>query len=150
MITFDRVKSNLSDVTNAQIGKAHKIIHFNTGEEYYLVENSKGEFDDECQLIEYKVQYSTEYGFTCTCKSGQFGFANVYHPSGCCWHVRASVAAWLEEEAALAEMREKIEAEKKAKIETQAHGKSTIEAQMPAWVMNAKPAPHMRKAPRER
>jgi len=147
MITFDRIKSNIADVTSEQIGKCHKIIDMTTGEDFYLVENSKGEVDNEGDIIEYKVQYSSGYGFTCTCPSGEHGFSNVRHASGCCWHVRAAVACFLEEEAAMQEMCAKINAEEAAKAV--ASKMSSIEAQMPAWIMNAKPAPHMRRAPKE-
>jgi len=127
MITLDRVRDNIADVTSEQIGKCHKVIDQQTGEDFYLVENEAGAYDEH-GIIEYPVRYSEELGFTCGCKSGQFGFANVIHPSGTCKHVRWSVAAWLEEEKAMQEMYAKIEAEKK-------HARS-IEANVPAWILD--------------
>jgi len=152
MVTLEQIKSNLEDVTSEQIGKAHKIIAFNSGEDFYLIENSKGDTDDNGDVIEYKAQYSHEHGFTCTCKSGQTGFSNVRHSSGVCWHLRAAVACFLEEEAAMQEM---IEAEQTAKAEgTLQHPQEMpvvrrIEDSIPAWMLNARPSKGMDKSPRE-
>jgi len=100
LITISHVSAHLVDVTPEQIGRCYAVVGPD-GKKFYQVENSQGEFDAEGQLIEYKVTYSKELGFQCTCKSGQYGFANVKHPSGVCWHVRASVAAAIEEKQAL-------------------------------------------------
>lgn len=151
MVTLERIKSNIADVTSEQIGKCHKIVDCQTMEDFYLVENEAGEFNEDGELIEYKVQYSSNHGFTCTCKAGLVGFSKITaHPSGVCKHVRWSVACWLEEEAAMQEICAKIDAEHARAVEAPVVRKaSTVEAQMPAWIMNAKPAPHMRRAPKE-
>lgn len=150
MVTFSQVKDNL-DVTSAQICKAQKVIDFQTGEDFYQVESSTGDCD-------YDVRYDGEKGFSCNCAAGSAGFSRITrHPSGVCWHVRAAVACWLEDEAmeqALEEANEAM-AEKVAKQPTvilpivRPLPVSSIEASMPAWVMNARPEPHMRKSPRE-
>ena len=152
MITLERVKNNISDVTPEQMDKATHI--WGQDEEYYLVANSKGEFDEEGNIIEYKVQYSHEHGFVCGCPSGLHGFSNVKHPSGCCWHVRAAVAAFLREEA---EVQEMAEAEKAAKENgTLQHPQEVIAVNepiweaLPDWIKNARPSRGMDKAPRER
>ena len=139
MVTFERIKSNLQDVTSEQIGRCHRVIDMQTGEDFYMVESESDPTE------EYQVRYSTDHGFTCTCKSGQYGFANVGHPSGTCKHCRWSVAAWLEEEAAKAEMCEKLQ----HPLEHLAI--RSVEASLPEWLKlkNARPASHMKRAPRE-
>ena len=102
IITTAKVSANISDVTPEQIGRCRKFIA-STGN-YYLVENEHDERDQAGEIIEYKVTYDKEHGFTCSCKSGANGFANVKHASGVCKHVRWSVAAAMEERAALAEL----------------------------------------------
>lgn len=87
-----------SNVTDAQIGAAHKC--FSGSTPFYLVENSQGKLDDDGQLIEYRVSYNRSKGFQCTCKAGKEGFARCRQ---FCWHVRASVACAREEKEALAE-----------------------------------------------
>jgi hypothetical protein len=147
MVTFNQIKSNLEDVTSTQIGKCTKVWDYQNHEDFYLVENSKEECDEH-GIIEYPVRYSEEHGFTCGCKSGQVAFSNVKHPSGVCWHVRAAVACFLEEEAAMQEMAE-AQAKVRHNAALPAVKLSRTEAAMPAWIMNARPASHMRKAPRE-
>jgi hypothetical protein len=87
--------TNEKSVTPEQIGACHKCYDCTTRANFYLVENSKGETDENGDIIEYKVQYSKEHGFTCDCKAGQNGLL--------CWHIRASIACAREEKAALAE-----------------------------------------------
>ena len=136
MVTFTQVKNNLSDVTQEQMNKCFKVWNFNTGEDYYQVESSDGTETHE-------VHWSSDHGYTCTCRSGKVGFSNVtVHPSGVCWHVRASVARHLEEEAYTQAMQEKL-------AKHQAVIMSSIEAGLPAWLKRAKPAPHMKYAPKE-
>jgi len=89
----ERILAHLDDVTGAQIGSAHAVSAI--GGTFFLVENSRGLYDDENQLIEYKVTHS-EFGWQCSCICGQAGFVNVHHKSGVCWHVRAAVALALE------------------------------------------------------
>src|SRR5229473_1748944 len=88
-----------SAVTSEQIGMAHKVFGPDNVP-FYLVENSHGELDLDNNLIEYKVTYSEEFGFQCTCKAGKEGFARCHNY---CWHVRAAVACAREEKQALAE-----------------------------------------------
>jgi len=96
LITFSHVAKYVFDVTDEQIGKCHAA--FEGSQRFYMVES------EQDSLIEYKVTYSRQFGFRCTCKSGECGFANVRHISGVCKHVRWSVACTLEVSAALAEM----------------------------------------------
>jgi hypothetical protein len=100
LITVAHVSSNLVDVTPEQIGRCYAVVGPD-GKKFYQVENSEGKFNEAGEMIEYKVTYNKEQSFQCTCKSGQHGFANVKHASGVCWHVRASVAAAIEEKQAL-------------------------------------------------
>lgn len=79
-----------SDVTGEQIGQCHKCFSKEDGE-YYMVANSRGLRDRNGQIVEYKVTYDIHEGFACTCKSGNFNFANCRH-FGVCQHVRWSVA----------------------------------------------------------
>lgn len=102
MITFEKVSKHIDDVTSAQVGMAYKVFGPDN-KAMYLVENSQGLVDSEGYMIQYTVTYGAR-GFACTCKAGQYGFANVKHPSGVCWHVRAAVAASVEEKAALKAM----------------------------------------------
>lgn len=53
----------------------------------------------------YNVYYVEQEGFKCTCLCGKYNFRNLPQY---CWHVRASVATWLAEEAAKEALREKI------------------------------------------
>jgi hypothetical protein len=99
LITFSHIAANLVDVTPEQVGKCYAVVGPD-GKKFYQVESS-GTFDEHNKLIEYKVTYSKEYGFRCTCPSGRYGFWNVTHDSGVCWHVRAAVAAAIEEKQAL-------------------------------------------------
>lgn len=154
MVTFTQVKSNLDDVTQEQINKCQKIIDFQTGEDFYQVDSES----DPNEV--YEVRYSTDHGYTCTCKAGQVGFSKVtVHPSGVCKHVRWAVACWLEDEAMEEQYREAQEAlaEKTAKQPTvilpvvKPLPVSSIEASLPEWLKlaNVKPARHMRNAPVE-
>lgn len=100
-------KVNLNTVTSEQIGRCHLVIS-QTGEKFYQVES---ESDSQ---VEYTVRYSKEFGFTCTCKSGQEAF--VHCKLGVCKHVVWALAAKAEERQALAEM-EKAELARKASEE---------------------------------
>lgn len=88
-----------SDITSEQIGMAHAVIGPD-GKKFYLVENSRGELDGDGNVIEYKVTHHPHFGYQCTCKAGQYGFA---HCKNYCWHVRASIACAQEEREAMAE-----------------------------------------------
>ncbi len=152
MVTLEQIKSNLQDVTSEQTSKCQKVIDFQTNEDFYLIESESD------PTVEYKVQYSTDHGFTCNCKAGEVGFSRITrHPSGVCKHVRWAVTAWLEDEALEQELAEANEAlaEKVAKLPTvilpvvKPLNISSIEASMPEWVMNARPSKGMDKAPRE-
>lgn len=88
-------KVNLSSVTPAQIGRCFLIIDQQTGERFYKVESEKD------SATEYEVRYSKK-GFTCTCHAGRDGFAHC-KKIGVCKHCVWSLAAAMEERAALAE-----------------------------------------------
>jgi hypothetical protein len=149
MVTFSQIKSNIGDVTSEQIGKCTKVWDYQNREDYYLVENEAGDFNDDGEMIEYEVRYSEAHGFTCNCKAGQVGFSRItVHPSGVCKHVRWSVAAFLEQEAAMQEMAEAI-TEKQHALALPAIKLSRVESQLPEWIKNARPSAHMRRAPRE-
>ncbi|EFH79615.1 hypothetical protein Krac_0093 [Ktedonobacter racemifer DSM 44963] len=92
LITFEHVAAHLDGLTEAQLDKCHRTIDEATGQVFYQVESSEYEQNEQM----YKVTYDEETGFHCTCKSGQWGFANVKHWSGVDWHVRASVKRELE------------------------------------------------------
>jgi len=63
-----RVYNHLDDVTSEQIGRAHEVR--TNGSTFFMVENSRGEYDEEGNLIEYKVTWTPEYGYICQCMSG--------------------------------------------------------------------------------
>jgi hypothetical protein len=146
MVTFDQVKSNLQDVTPEQTGRCAKVWDFQTSEDFYLVESETD------PTVEYEVRYSVGHGFTCTCAAGQVGFSKItVHPSGVCKHVRWAVTAWLEEEAALEAIADKIASQPTVVMpEVKPLPVSSIEASIPEWLKKAKPAPHMKKSPKER
>lgn len=97
-----KVEQFSTDVTSEQIGKCAKIYDENAHVWFYQVENSRGETNEDNEIIVYKVQWSKDKGYQCSCPSGQFGFANVKHPSGVCQHIRWTAAATREEHAATA------------------------------------------------
>lgn len=153
MVTFDRIKSNLGDITREQINKCQKVWDFQTNEDFYMVDSTDG-------TEVHEVRYSTDHGFTCNCKAGQVGFSKVTrHPSGVCCHVRWAVACWLEDEAMEQEYQEAQEVleEKVAKQPTvilpivKPLPVSSIEASLPEWLklVNTRPARHMKNAPKE-
>lgn len=145
---LEYVKAHLDEISAQEIGRCHKV--FGPQGSFYLVENEAGDFDDNGQIIEYPVTYSKEYGFQCLCKSGLHGFANVKHPSGVCKHVRWSIAASIEEAEASAVIQRKAEEERRI-AEEEARKAVPIEVKwnIPAWMLSAPVAPHMRKAPKE-
>lgn len=96
------VETFSTDVTPEQIGKCFKVYDETSKQWFYQVDNDSDKFDSDGNLITYKVQWTKDHGFTCSCPSGQNGFANVKHPSGTCKHVRWSAAASREEHAATA------------------------------------------------
>lgn len=98
LIDFAHVSRYVFDVTDEQIGRCHAILE--GSKKFYMVESEQDNF------VEYKVTLTKEWGFRCTCKSGEYGFANVRHISGVCKHVRWAVAAMLEEITAMAEQAE--------------------------------------------
>lgn len=149
-------------VTAEQIGKCTKVYDFQLKQNVYLVENSKGETDNDGNIIEYKVQYSKEHGFTCNCEAGKRPFA---HCKNYCWHVRASVAAVVEEATALAEIARKVEEERREALQREfeerraqlqrehdeKHAAMPIEVKMKVskWMLERPVARHMRKSPKE-
>ena|SRR5436305_3654427 len=113
VITPAHVKQHIADVTPEQIGKCFPVIGPDN-KRFYMVENESGAWHDG-EFIEYKVTYSPQRGFGCTCSSGKKGFCNVRHKSGVCKHVRWALAASIEEReyrAALA-AKEEIEEEQR-------------------------------------
>lgn len=102
MKTVAEIKKHIGTVSPSDIGRAHKF--FDGATAYYLVESSDKVDEQTGSPIEYKVQYSREHGFTCSCPSGQYGFANVKHASGVCSHCRIALAAAQEEKTAMAEI----------------------------------------------
>ena len=96
IITAAAVTKHTTSVTSEQVGRCSKV-YGSDNKPFYLV---LSETDD---LTEYKVTYTHTHGFSCTCPSGAYGFANVKHASGVCKHVRYAVAAAQEEKAALKE-----------------------------------------------
>lgn len=147
---LEYVKSHLEEISAQEIGRCHKVYDFQIKQDVYLVENSRDLTDNEGNIIEYKVTYDKKHGFRCSCPCGQTGFSSVKHPSGTCKHVRASIAAAIEEAEALAAIQRKIEEERRI-AEEEARKAVPVEVKwnIPAWMLNARPAPHMRKAPRE-
>jgi hypothetical protein len=85
---------NTTGVTPEQIGACHKIFEGSTPA--YMVQSESD------SLVEYKVRWSKEHGFTCTCKAGKVAFSNC--KAGYCKHVLWSVAAGREEKEAVAEL----------------------------------------------
>jgi hypothetical protein len=143
--TFEKVSQHISDVTAEQIGKCTKIWDFQTSQEIYLVENEAEDFDNDGQVIEYPVRYSEAHGYTCGCPSGKYGFANVKHPSGVCKHIRWVVACILEEQTALTELSRTVHAQALPAIVS-----TEKKWNIPAWMLNAPVAPHMKHATKER
>lgn len=145
--TFEKISQHLNDVTSTQIGKCQKVWH--NGEDYFLVES---ETDD---LVEYEVHYDETHGFTCNCKAGEVGFSRItVHPSGVCKHVRWACACELEMRTALAEMAEKIEADRGTGRATHALAMPAVMSiekkwNIPAWMLNAPVARSMKNSPKE-
>ncbi len=83
-------------VTQEQLDRCSRIYDESHNHEvFYLVENSRGDVDDEGNIIEYTVRYLKGKGLTCTCPAGnppcdEHGFFK-YAPR-MCWHIRAAVA----------------------------------------------------------
>jgi hypothetical protein len=105
--TRKHVEQHISDITPEMIGLATRIYDFQLKENIYLVESTSGTLNQDGEIEEYRVRYIPGRGFSCTCKSGQHGFANVRHKSGVCCHCRIACAAAAEERAALAEITRK-------------------------------------------
>lgn len=124
---------SLDTVTSEQIGRCHAVIG-SDGKTFYQVASESD------ATVEYQVRYSKEFGFTCTCRSGQTGFSNA--KLGVCKHVVWSLACAAEVRTALAEMTSKAEAKKE---------EEPIEKRwnLPAWMLTAPVAPHMKYSPRE-
>lgn len=129
MIAINEIKKHINTVTSEQIGRCHKILA-STGN-FYLVESESD------SLVEYKVCWSKEHGFTCDCKSGQVGFSNTRN--GYCKHVLWSVACEAEIQQAL---KEQIALSEQP-------AQSSIEASVPAWMLTHPVASHMQHAPCE-
>lgn len=134
------------DVTPEQVGKCTKVYDFQLRQNMYLVENSRGITDNEGNIIEYKVTYDKKHGFRCSCLCGQYGF---YNCKNYCWHVRASVSCAIEETKALAEIARQEEERRIVEEEAKKAVPVEVKWNIPAWMLSARPAPHMRKDPKE-
>jgi hypothetical protein len=138
---LERIAQN---VTAEEIGRCHKVYDHRLGKNVYLVENSHNATDEQGKLIEYKVTYDKKHGFRCNCLCGQYGFANC---PNYCWHVRASVATALEEVNAFAGIAREVEERKVQPVEAKP---IEVKWNIPAWMLNAPVAPHMKHATKER
>jgi hypothetical protein len=138
---------NTNEVTGEQIGRCHKCFEGSTA--FYMVENERGDIDPETfEVIEYKVTWTREKGFACTCKAGEVAFSQC--KDGICKHVRWSVACEKEVREALASIDAEIAAEKAAAAAAEKAKSERIENNVPAWMLTGPVASHMSKAPRER
>lgn len=147
-VALEYVETHTDEITAEEICRCTKIID-KTGKSFYLVANSRGLYDAH-GIIEYAVRYNAKHGFTCTCEAGQRGFTGVTkHPSGCCQHVRAAIAASIEERKALAEQARRIEEDRRIAEEAKKSVPVEVKWNIPAWMLKAPVAPHMRKSPRE-
>lgn len=99
LVTRKQVESHLQDITPDMLGLATKVYDYQLKANVYLVETTSGSTDEDGNLEEYRVSYTPGRGFSCTCKSGQHGFANVRHPSSVCIHCRIATAHAAEERA---------------------------------------------------
>lgn len=97
--TRKHVESHIQDITPDMLGLATKVYDFQLKANIYLVESTSGATDEDGNPEEYRVSYTPGRGFSCTCKSGQYAFANVRHASGVCTHCRIACAAAAEERA---------------------------------------------------
>lgn len=143
--TFASIAQHIGEVSSEEIGRCHKVFGPDK-KAFYQVENEAGHTDEHGDLIEYKVTYSKDHGFQCSCKCGEFGFWNVSHASGVCKHVRWSVAAALEEKAALKALAQEADEEKAAQRK-----QIPVEVRwnLPAWMLTGPVASHMKYAPSE-
>jgi len=134
MIALNVIREYAKSISPEDIGRAHKCFEAN-GTPFYMVESSRD------ALVEHKVCWSKEHGFTCTCESGQRGFSNCR--KGVCQHAIIAVAASAEEQAA---MKEQIALNQPAPV---SHVSST-EQSAPAWILNHPVASHMQLSPCEK
>lgn len=94
MITVTTVRKLAATVTPEQIGRCSKIFDAN-GKPFYLV------LSESDNLTEYRVSWSKQFGFQCSCPAGAEGF--IHCKNNCCKHVVWSVACAEEEKQAMAE-----------------------------------------------
>lgn len=87
-MTTTNLTTAIAAVTEEQIDRCFRVYDLNVTPSvpFYLV---RSESDN---LTEYKVTWSKELGFQCTCPAGQEGFCHCY-TNGVCKHVIWSVAA---------------------------------------------------------
>ncbi|GHO51515.1 hypothetical protein [Ktedonospora formicarum] len=122
VMTASRIDT--SKVTDEQIGRAYKCFESN-GTPFYMVESSRDLFDGEGKRVEYKVTWSKQFGFQCTCEAGKYGFKNCQ--KGVCQHVIISVAAAREERAAMKELNAKpVQREDVRKAAIKARAKALV------------------------
>jgi hypothetical protein len=110
---------DISTVTGEQIGMCHKVF---VGSVVWFKVQSESD-----PLKEYTVAHSKEYGFTCTCPSGNIGFSNC--KDGVCKHVKWALACAREEKEAVAELHRLIaEQALEAQVQAAMSDPETIEA----------------------
>jgi hypothetical protein len=106
MILPSQVKIN--HITPAMIGLCTKVFDCQTGKNFYQVENEAGTTDADGNIIEYKVTYSSEKSFQCSCEAGKWGFTRT--KLGYCKHIAWAMAAANEEHNAIAVITKEQEA----------------------------------------
>ena len=140
MVTLEKVRQFVSSVSSEDIGRAHKCIA--DGTSYYLVENSRGDLDEDGEVIEYRVSWTRKTKFTCSCYAGKEAF--IHCKKGFCQHVLIAVAAAQEEKQAMAELAQAQAAEAIKEVEQVAEklfiGNREATDEEYARVMCAKPA----------
>jgi hypothetical protein len=134
-----RVKNNLGTITPKQADRCYRVHNEQTGCDQWQVQSESDE------SLDYTVSWDKKFGYRCTCRSGQKGFANVKHASGVCKHVRWSIKA-AQAERDLQVQDEKADAEK---AEQMRRLFAVDQAKRMQWMLTAPVASHMRQAPRE-
>ena len=118
--TWNDLEAYAPEVTAAEIAKCKEETGPD-GQVFWAVENKAGHaFEGE--TLKYQVRYSSENGFTCTCKGFQYG--RLAHPTHTCKHCRWVVAAALAKRAAASQPAPEALATEPAAQETQAEPKA--------------------------
>lgn len=111
--TRKHVEQHMSDVTPEMLELAAKVYSLQLKANIYLVLSTSGTLNDDGTPVEYSVSYTPGRGFSCTCPSGERGFANVKHPSHVCCHCRIATALAAEERAYAEAMERKATEQKR-------------------------------------